>query len=665
MKTQSEQSQWKLKVSTKEGHEYFDLRGEAITVGRARDNNLVIGDISASRYHFKIELVDDGWRVVDVGSQNGTFLNGRRVRKSPLRLGDVIQVGATKISIEKKVNTQHVLQETVTTEISVQEGAKLAEDNSAIEESTFIKLQQIARALNSELRLESLLNMAIDSAIELTGAERGFLILVGKKEMEFRVARNFERQAITAPEFAVSWSVATQVSTSGQPVLCVNAAEDARFGPQESVHALGLRSVMCVPFKVKTRILGVIYVDNRLHKGAFSKRHFRILEILTDQAAVALENARLYSEVVDQKRSLEEMNSRLNVQVQESDSIRRAATGPVPSFRTSGEDDGAGGSRPGVRGALIGESQAMREMTALIKKVAASDLPVFITGESGTGKEIVAQTVHRMSRRATHNLVSENCCAIPETLLESELFGYKKGAFTGANTDHAGLFETASRGTLFLDEIGDLSMNLQTKLLRALQEGEIRPIGSKSPVKVDVRLITATNRDLPELIQTGKFREDLFYRIKVVSILVPPLRKRKDDIPLLVEHFLSLYASETHQEKKTVTREALEVLQAYTWPGNVRELENEVRTMVSLGGDIIDKNDLPAHIHENVEMMVGQESSFHDLNELVESIESREITKALRRAQGNKTKAAELLGITRFALQRKLEKYKIDEESIE
>jgi transcriptional regulator with GAF, ATPase, and Fis domain len=659
MKTH-EMTGYKLKVTTKEGHEFYDLRGETITVGRARDNNLILRDIAASRYHFKLESTGDEWRVVDVGSQNGTLMNGRKVRRASFKLGDVIQVGSTKITIEKKVSVEQTLQETVTTELNVHDGATLGAGEDSLGSAAMERLQQVARALNSELQIEALLSLVIDSAIELTGAERGFLILVGKKEMEFRVARNFERQSVAAPEFAVSWSVATQVSTSGQAVLCVNAAEDERFATQESVGSLGLRSVMCVPFKVKSRVLGVVYVDNRLHKGAFTKRHFRILETLADQAAIALENARLYNEMLDQKRALEDVNQRLNLQVQEQDSRLRARR--VAEGQTDGETPMG---RPGLRGSIIGESPAVRDLFALIKKVAGSDLPVLVTGESGTGKELVAQAVHRLSRRAQHKIVAENCCAIPETLLESELFGYKKGAFTGANTDHPGLFEVASRGTLFLDEIGDLSANLQTKLLRALQEGEIRPIGSKSAVKVDVRLITSTNRDLPALIQQGLFREDLYYRIKVVSIVVPPLRRRKDDIPALVEHFLALFAAETATSKKAITKEALETLKAYHWPGNVRELENEVRTMVSLAGETIDKVDVPSHIFDQVELMVGQESSFHDLNELVESIETREITKALRRARGNKTKAAELLGITRFALQRKLEKYQINEEEAE
>lgn len=645
----------KLVVRDSGSQEHYDLRGETITLGRAHDNSLPLEDPRASRHHCKIEFVDGNWMVVDVGSQNGTFLNGRRVRKSKLAIGDVVQLGGTKLCLEPKVVTDIYADTLTQATLDVGGDLQLEEDTEPLSNEILLRLQGIASALNTEHELERLLNLIIDNAIDLTGGERGFLILVGKQEMEFRVARNFEQQEVGAPEFAISWSIATQVSTSGQAVLCVNAADDDRFGAKESVHSLGLRSVMCVPFKVKNRVLGVMYIDNRLHKGVFKRSQFRLLKILADHAAVALENARLYDEVVSKSRRLEEANQRLHVQVEEQDSRLRAAVrdGSQPM-------DVNNLDRIGYRGSLVGDSSVMRDLKALVKKVAASDLPVLITGESGTGKEVVAQAVHILSDRRHHRIVSENCCAIPESLLESELFGYTKGAFTGANTNRDGLFTAASGGTLFLDEIGDMGIQLQTKLLRVLQEGELRPIGGKKTLKIDVRLITATNRNLSEQIEKNEFREDLFYRIKVVSIVVPPLRERKDDIPSLIEHFLRIFADDTGQQRKSMTKEALELLKSYNWPGNVRELENELRSMVALGGDVLEKSDIPSHIHEQVELLVGEESGFHDLNELIESIESREINKALQRTKSNKTKAAKLLGISRFALQRKMEKYDLD-----
>ncbi len=648
----------KLIVRDSGSQEHYDLRHETITLGRAHDNSLPLADPRTSRHHCKIEFVENEWFVVDVGSQNGTFLNGRRVRRSKLMVGDVVQLGSTKVSLEPKVETGTYTETVTQATIDVGGDLRLEEDSDPLSADILLRLQGIASALNTEHELERLLNLIIDNAIELTGAERGFLILVGKQEMEFRVARNFEQQEVSAPEFAISWSIATQVSTSGQAVLCVNAADDDRFGAKESVHSLGLRSVMCVPFKVKNRVLGVMYVDNRLHKGVFKRSQFRLLKILADHAAVALENARLYDEVLGKSQRLEDLNRRLHVQVEEQGSRLRAASQGGVLGMDPGDLD-----TMGRRGAMVGDSAPMRELKALVRKVASSDLPVLITGESGTGKEVVAQAVHRLSRRSHQNLVSENCCAIPESLMESELFGYVKGAFTGANEDRQGLFSAASGGTLFLDEIGDMGLQLQTKLLRVLQEGECRPIGGKSVEKIDVRLITSTNRDLKKQIAQNEFREDLFYRIKVVSIVVPPLRERKDDIPSLIEHFLRLFADEAGQTRNTMTKEALELLKQYRWPGNIRELENELRSMVALGGEVLGKDDVPSHIQEEVELLVGEDSGFHDLNELVESIESREITKALRRTKANKTKAARLLGISRFALQRKMEKYGLEAPS--
>ena len=397
---------YKLKVAAGDAVEYYDLRDEPITIGRARDNNLTVRDGRASRMHCKLERDGDAWQVIDTGSQNGTFMNGRRVRKASLRPGDVLQVGSTRITLEKKSTVPELSETRTETEIKVEGGIEFTDEPLTVE--TLFHLQSVASALNSELNLDKLLSLIVDHAVKLTGAERGFLILMGKKDMEFRVARNFEQQDVSAPEFAVSWSIATQVSTSGQAVLCVNAAEDDRFKTEESVLALGLRSVMCVPFKMRNRVIGVIYVDNRLHKGVFSKTDFRILGILADHAAVALENARLYHEVVDQKSSLESDNRRLHLRLEEQDS----------RLRTDGQDDEASElGRLGVKGSLVGESAPMRDLKALIRKVAASSLPVLVTGESGTGKELVARAIHELSDRKARKMVGENCCAIPETLL--------------------------------------------------------------------------------------------------------------------------------------------------------------------------------------------------------------------------------------------------------
>jgi serine/threonine-protein kinase PknK len=309
----------------------------------------------------------------------------------------------------------------------------------------------------------------------------------------------------------------------------------------------------------------------------------------------------------------------------------------------------------------------MRGLFALLDKYIDAEDPVLVTGDSGTGKELVARAIHVHSKRAARPFVSENCAALPEALLESELFGYVRGAFTGATANKKGLLESAEGGVLFLDEIGDMPLELQKKLLRVLQEGEVRPLGSRETVKVDVRLICATNRNLEQMVREGEFREDLYYRLAVLPVHLPPLRDRKEDIPQLVKRFLGDLQRET-QGRVRISPDAMERIVAYGWPGNVRELQNEIRRAAILCDGIILETHLSTHVREGRR---GPGSSGADdglvpsergttLPDMVRDLEVREIQKAFDRAQSNKSRAADLLGLSRFALQRKLEKYALD-----
>jgi len=303
---------------------------------------------------------------------------------------------------------------------------------------------------------------------------------------------------------------------------------------------------------------------------------------------------------------------------------------------------------------VIGESGRMQEALSLVRRVAASDATVLIRGESGTGKELIAKAIHYASRRAEGPLVRINCAALPEGLLESELFGHEKGAFTGAHAMRRGRFELAHGGSLFLDEIGDLPPHLQVKLLRVLQEREIERVGSSHPIQVDVRLLAATHRDLEALLKEGRFRDDLYYRLNVVTISVPPLRERREDIPLLLDHFLSRFARENGKTIRGLTREARETLLRYDYPGNVRELENVVERAVVLTRDeVIGLADLPLAVREP-EPDTGEAAG---LPAAVEGLERRMIREALARADGIQTRAAELLGISERVLRYKLRKY--------
>jgi two-component system response regulator HydG len=299
---------------------------------------------------------------------------------------------------------------------------------------------------------------------------------------------------------------------------------------------------------------------------------------------------------------------------------------------------------------ILAESQAMRDVMGLIDRAARRDTPVLIVGESGTGKELLARALHRKSPRAGGPFVAVNCSAIPETLLESELFGHRKGAFTDARDDQRGLFQIAHRGTIFLDEIGDMAPVLQGKLLRALQEKEVNPLGAAAPVPTDVRIVTATHRDLMALVEEGRFREDLMYRINVIEVHVPPLRARPDDLVPLIRHFLHKHGALNGRIDGSVSADAMTVLCRHGWPGNVRELENAIERALVLGeGDVITVDDLPErlHRHPSVESRTAKSLRLAD-------VERDHITRTLDAVSGNKAAAARVLGLDRKTLYRKL-----------
>jgi transcriptional regulator with GAF, ATPase, and Fis domain len=629
----------------------FDVDKDAVVIGRANQADISVLDLRASRLHCKVERHGTQHVLVDLGSQNGTLLNGHLVDRVALKAGDAIGVGAAKIWFEKAPppdappGTEG--RDTMTGIASP------TRDTEA--EDRLLRLQRIAKALNSELHLDRLLAIIIDHFIDLSGAERGFLVLAKPNaSFEVKVARNFEREEIQAPEEAFSRGIVEKVLQEGHPVLAANAVEDSRFQEFLSINAIRARSVLAIPLILRSRPVGAVYLDNRLQRGAFGQVQQQMLSALGDFAAIAIENARLYQENEDRARELETANSQLAVRVETQ---ARELTETKDRLRRVGETTG---SYPEI----IGRSTTMRDVLRLLDKIVATEEPVLIEGESGTGKELIAKAIHHKGPRARQAFLSENCAALPDTLLESELFGHVRGAFTGAERDKKGLFELADKGTLFLDEVGDMSPDMQKKLLRTLQEGEVRPVGGKTVLKVDVRIISASNKDLRRLVEAGEFREDLYYRLKVLTIRVPSLKKRKEDVPALVEHFLRIHTA-PGKRQKTLGEGVLDRLVAYDWPGNVRELENEVKMMLALGEDVVTADVLSETVRlgpGGVAAASSADGPVQNLNDLVERVERSEIDKALRRAKGNKTHASDLLGISRFTLQRKLEKYGMETE---
>ncbi|HVU04628.1 MAG TPA: sigma 54-interacting transcriptional regulator [Polyangiaceae bacterium] len=440
-------------------------------------------------------------------------------------------------------------------------------------ERRLARILEINTELLGEMNVERLAARVVDHAVEMLRAERGFLLLAGEDgKLTIHTSRARGGDAAHA-EF--SRSIAEQVVRTGEPVVALNAKGDERLRGFSSVHQLSLESVACVPIHSRAGSdVGALYVETRRRPGNSFEAELPTLRAFADQVAIALETAALIRENAERAAALAETNEQLEAAQAELKELLGDRTAQLKRARQKLRD-----ARDTLYGhfgyqGLVGTSAAMRRLYALIDRVKETDVPVLITGESGTGKEVAARAVHRASARADQPFFGLNCGAVPEHLLESELFGHVRGAFTGADRERKGLFREADGGTLLLDEIGEMPAKMQTGLLRVLQERKVRPVGGAEEVPVDVRLVFATHRDLQQLVKDGKFREDLFYRIHVVELHIPALRERVEDIPPLVDHFLGIFAARYKREKRSVSREALRRLSQYSWPGNVRQLEH-------------------------------------------------------------------------------------------
>jgi len=628
-----------------------------VTIGRALGNDVRLRDPRSSRRHCRVEPSEGGWILVDEESQNGTLLNGRRVARSPLSPGDVIRIGSASIAFapDESTGASSPLE-------AGRAAASTSHETESRERDNLLALQRINRALNTQTELRALLTLIVDSAIELTGAERGFLILeeTGKPEgggepaLRYEVARNFARETGEMPPERFLARIAAPVRETGRPLFVVDASEDERFRDALSIEEMRLRSVLAVPLAVLGGPGGVLAVDHRLQAGAFSEDDLDLLDALAQQAAIAIANARLIAELRATTARVEALNARLarrvEAQEEELDHVRA-------------ELGAARGSTFAYHG-IVGRGRAMREVFRRLDRIVPSEFPVLVQGESGTGKELFARAIHENGpRRSTGRFVAESCAALPDNLLASELFGHVKGAFTGADRARKGLFEHADGGTLFLDEVGEMSVEMQKKLLRVLEEGVVRPVGADRAAKVDVRIIAASNRDLSDLVRKGEFREDLYYRLNVLPLRLPPLRERVDDLAALVDHFLGLAAGESGSPKKRVRPGVFEVLARYPWPGNVRELEHEVRKWIVFAGEEIGPDAISPEIREGLVLRPGapEEDGRLSLPDRVRSLEVRAIRDALALHGGNKTAAAQALGVSRFALQRKMAKHGIED----
>ncbi len=519
------------------------------------------------------------------------------------------------------------------------------------------RLQELTQIINSEMDLKKLLDLIVDTAIEMTGALRGFIILVKARQLNFATARHISEEDINDPEFEVSHSIAKNVALSGEPILTSNAQTDHRFRDAVSISELNLLSVLCVPLKTRESLLGSLYIDNPKTISAFNEYDLKMMAAFATQAGIALGNAALLdenmerqTELANSKAEIERLNQRLEVRVE--DQARELVT-----IKDTLEVKQRQLELRYRYDNIITQSSAMIEVLKVLDRITPTDFPVMILGESGTGKELVARSIHYNGPRKRSNFVSLNCAAVVEPLIEAELFGFKKGAFTGAVRDKAGLFEQADKGTLFLDEVGDMSVEVQKRLLRVLQFGEFMRVGDKKVVKVDVRIISATNKDIHFLVQEGSFREDLFYRLNTAVVTLPPLRDRLDDVALLIEHFAKLYTSRNEGPETTFDGSAIDELRRREWKGNVRELENAVRKLISLAtpGSRLGRREILSQISPDQDDPQVAAS----LKESLETFEREKIIKALQLNGGNKTKTAKELGVSLRGLYKKLDKYGI------
>ncbi|MEI6224246.1 MAG: sigma 54-interacting transcriptional regulator [Deltaproteobacteria bacterium] len=474
-------------------------------------------------------------------------------------------------------------------------------------------LVRFSRRLLEAGSLETLLDALLDALLEVTRADKGFVIELADGQPEVRASRNVAPGNVEEAVSRVSDSIVQKVLLTRRPLVVADALHDAEWSGSASVVNLRLQSVMCAPLLARGEVFGAIYLGNDSVRNLFDERSLETLTVFASQASLLLQNALLLR---DLRR--------------ENEALREA----IESRRY---------------GELVGAGPSMREVYRRIEKVAPTDVTVLVQGETGTGKELVAREIHRRSARATGPFVAVNCAAIPEGLLESELFGHVRGAFTGAVANRPGRFQAASGGTLFLDEIGEMPPSLQVKLLRAIQERVVQRVGDSRPEPVDIRVVGATNRNLEDEVRAGRFREDLYYRLHVVTITLPPLRERGDDVTVLARWFLQRYAAEFESRARGFAPGAMAALRHHPWPGNIRELENRVKKAAVLA-------DGPLVGAEDLDLRVDAIDATLPLADAIEDFRKRYISDILDRNGGNRTKTAKDLDVDPRTIFRHLEK---------
>ncbi len=628
----------------------LESEADVVRVGRAEGNDLLLPDDHVSGDHARIQFVGERYVLFDLGSTNGTAVvrGGEHTSVDgeapfPLESGDVVELGKGDLGVRFKVTLQEDEDARV---LAVRRIDEIAPATSKIEQdaSRLRALYEAQKKIGAAEDLADVLSAVADAVLALVvRATHVTLILrdddeedAGSKPQAYvPILTRVRGEPQPSGPIPITRSVFRKVITERAAVVAADAPREV--GQSESLMGASIRSTMAVPLWKGNEILGVLQLDNRESTGVFTSQDLELIAVLAHNASLAVANARL----VRRLRAAEERLRKEN------------------QFLKGREQERRTGGRGGAKQEIIGTSSAIRTLLGQLDKVVDTRVTVLIEGETGVGKELVAAAVHYRSKRRDKLFVGQNCAAMPENLLESELFGHKKGAFTGAHEEKKGLFEIADGGTLFLDEVTEMPLSLQSKLLRALQEGEIRPIGATQEKKVDVRIVAATNRNLEKEVAEGRFREDLYYRLKVFPLRVPPLRERREDIPLLAEYFLKRFAQELGKPAGGYSQQAMELLQTYDWPGNVRELQNEVQRLVIQidPGGFITPDLLSPRVRQVEGTLDRVKPAKGTLKEMMDQVERWLLIEALREHQNNKTAAAKSLGITREGLHKKLRSF--------
>ena len=600
----------------------FLLTQEEVSIGRDPSNEISLLDSLVSRRHCVIRKESGTFRLQDLESRNSTFVSGVPVMHRVLVPGDQIRLVNSILIFQGAESGSLPHSASLSLDATPAPGAATVvlrkEDALYLRPPTREQLPNtpktvrdlkvlldFSRALNSVQGLAPLQERVLEAILAIAPADQAAILLTEDGTTGFSSVQGKDRRLGENQPIHASQTILNRVLEERLAVLTSDVQSDETYRDADSLLQRRVHSVLAVPLEAQDKVLGILYLEASSAGARFDSDLLQLVTTLGNITALAIENARHLERLGGENRRLhEELN---------------------------------------IHHSMIGESKAMHEVYGFVSRVAGRDSTVLISGESGTGKELVARAVHMNSGRSDKPFVAINCAAITETLLESELFGHERGAFTGAVSQKKGKLEVAEGGTVFLDEIGELAVPMQAKLLRVLQEREFERVGGTRPIKLDVRLIAATNRDLKEASRSGAFRPDLYYRLNVVSLHMPALRERREDIPMLAAYFAAQYAEKVKRRVAGISPEARNCLMRYEWPGNVRELENAIERAVVLGStELILPDDLPESILEETAASGEPVSALHDgIREAKKVL----IERAIEQANGNYTEAAKILGV--------------------